>query len=152
MMNSFIGDSSNSSNLNLLNLELNNQKSKSKENESKINDGDTKIVISNNISELSPNDYGYFTLKGNHIKKDLNSKNTSKEKTKIKLDMSLKSVNFASSLNKFTIDRKTGKNIKLVKNDFELMMFLAREENDFSEFRLINPEKFYQTMVNLIYI
>ena len=54
MMNSFIGDSSNSSNLNLLNLELNNQKSKSKEKESMINDGDTKIVISNNISELSP--------------------------------------------------------------------------------------------------
>ena len=113
------------------------------------------IAISEAISEVSANDYGYFTLKINDDKADINNLRGTKgflgiinKAIKGAIDLSLKKNNFIDLLNKNTMDMNTGKKFKLVKNDFELLMQLSRDENDYKNFKLICPnEEIYKKMV-----
>ena len=124
-----------------LNLHV-KEKEEIKEKEPEIHE--ERIAISEAISEVSANDYGYFTLKINDDKADINNLRGTKgflgiinKAIKGAIDLSLKKNNFIDLLNKNTMDMNTGKKFKLVKNDFELLMQLSRDENDYKNFKLI---------------
>ena len=135
-----------------LNLHV-KEKEEIKEKEPEIHE--ERIAISEAISEVSANDYGYFTLKINDDKADINNLRGTKgflgiinKAIKGAIDLSLKKNNFIDLLNKNTMDMNTGKKFKLVKNDFELLMQLSRDENDYKNFKLICPnEEIYKKMV-----
>ena len=66
-------------------------------------------------------------------------------------ELSLKKNNFIDLLNKDSYDKITGNKFKLVKNDFELLINLSRDENDFKNFEMINPnEEIYKKLVIFI--
>lgn len=120
-------------------------------------ENEVKVVITESLSEVSANDYGYYTLKINdEIEEKNNPKFTKMKKGYMgminnEFNLSLKSNNFLNLLNKNSVDKNTGKKFKLVKSDFELLMHLGRDENEYKEFKIINPnEEIYTKMVNII--
>ena len=148
-------DSTNRSNIKLLN-EQEDQKE-----ETKNNEVEEKIMISQYISEVSANDYGYFTLKINEERdENINMKGSQVKKGLLGIinkaiirtqELSLKKNNFIDLLNKDSYDKITGNKFKLVKNDFELLINLSRDENDYKNFKMINPnEEIYKKLVIFI--
>ena len=106
---------------------------------------DKNVNLSENISEVSANDYGYFTLK---MMEEEENKFAEKRDGFIGMinkamknsdTFSLYNNNFAVYFNKKDYDFHKKKNIKLINNDFELVLLLGREENDFKSFKIVNP-------------
>jgi hypothetical protein len=122
-------------------------------------ENDVKIIISESLSEVSANDYGYFTLKVNDEREEKLFKGSKVKKGFLgvlnsairgELELSLKKNNFINLLNKDAVDMNSGKKYKLIKNDFELLMHLGRDENDYKNFKITNPnEEIYKKMVFL---
>ena len=129
--------------------------------EAPMDNNDIKIQISESLSEVSANDYGYFTLKVNDERDEKLFKGKVKNgflgiinnAIKGDLDLSLKKNNFMNLLNSDGVDMNSGKKYKLIKNDFELLMHLGRDENDYKNFKITNPnEEIYKKMVKFLLI
>ena len=152
LMNKSLVDSiSNRSDLKLIN-EIPNLM---KEEEKKDPELEEKFVVSEALSEVSANDYGYFTLKIQDDREEIKRLQQKKgflgvvnDAIKKSYEISLKKNNYINLLNKDTTDI-SGKKYKLIKSDFELIMYLGRDENEFKNFKLINPnEEIYKKLVN----
>jgi len=152
LMNKSLVDSiSNRSDLKLLNDIPNLMK----EEEKKDPELEEKFVVSEALSEVSANDYGYFTLKIQDDREEIKRLQQKKgflgvvnDAIKKSYEISLKKNNYINLLNKDTTDI-SGKKYKLIKSDFELIMYLGRDENEFKNFKLINPnEEIYKKLVN----
>ena len=152
LMNKSLVDSiSNRSDLKLLNDIPNLMK----EEEKKDPELEEKFVVSEALSEVSANDYGYFTLKIQDDREEIKRLEQKKgflgvinDAIKKSYEISLKKNNYINLLNKDTTDI-SGKKYKLIKSDFELIMYLGRDENEFKNFKLINPnEEIYKKLVN----
>ena len=126
-----------------------------KEEEKKDPELEEKFVVSEALSEVSANDYGYFTLKIQDDREEIKRLQQKKgflgvvnDAIKKSYEISLKKNNYINLLNKDTTDI-SGKKYKLIKSDFELIMYLGRDENEFKNFKLINPnEEIYKKLVN----
>jgi hypothetical protein len=120
-------------------------------------ENDNKVLISESLSEVSANDYGYFTLKVMDEREEKTFKGSKVTQgllgiinNAIKNDneISLRKNNFINMLNGDNMDFTTRKKYKLIKNDFELLMHLGRDENDYKNFKVTNPnEEIYKKMV-----
>jgi hypothetical protein len=151
MNKSLVDSISNRSDLKLLNDIPNLMK----EEEKKDPELEEKFVVSEALSEVSANDYGYFTLKIQDDREEIKRLEQKKgflgvinDAIKKSYEISLKKNNYINLLNKDTTDI-SGKKYKLIKSDFELIMYLGRDENEFKNFKLINPnEEIYKKLVN----
>ena len=151
MNKSLVDSISNRSDLKLLNDIPNLMK----EEEKKDPELEEKFVVSEALSEVSANDYGYFTLKIQDDREEIKRLQQKKgflgvvnDAIKKSYEISLKKNNYINLLNKDTTDI-SGKKYKLIKSDFELIMYLGRDENEFKNFKLINPnEEIYKKLVN----
>lgn len=160
MNNQTVDLSSNRSDINLIkqddnSLNLNNSEKDKDDNKNKEERAyENQIKFSENISEVSANDYGYFTLKINHEDENKYAQKTNgflgvinKAIGETK-PISLKNNNLAIFFNKKEFDYHNKKEVNLVNNDLELLLYLGREENDFKSFKVIDPnEKVYKSLI-----
>ena len=136
-----------------------NKEEPSKTNKKPDDEQQNEVVIhmSESIDEVSANDYGYFTLKALEEREELNGKVGKITdgfmgiiNKAIQAEMSLTKNNYINMLNGEQIDFTAKKKFKIVKSDFELLMHLGRDENDYKNFKVINPnEEIYKRMVKL---
>ncbi len=102
-------------------------------------------LITENISEISANDYGFFTLK---IQEDLAGKEEKDEKMKRKkTTMITETKEVTKNYMKFNLvnhlgdkreNSRTGEVEKIAKNRLDLISYLAKEENDYILFDILN--------------
>ena len=158
MNNQTVDLSSNRSDINLIKQEDNtlnlNQTEKDEKGNKEEKNYENQIKFSENISEVSANDYGYFTLK---INNEDDNKFAQKKEGFIGVinkaigeskPLSLKNNNLAIFFNRKEYDFHNKKEVNLVNNDLELLLYLGREENDFKSFKVIDPnEKIYKSLI-----
>ncbi len=104
---------------------------------------DTEHLISENLSEISANDYGFFTLKIKEEKepyKDKDCKKLKKVKTGGGEDAEMK-YNLVKHLGNVRENPRTGELEKIANNKLNLITHLAKEENEYIFFDIINVKE-----------
>ena len=112
---------------------------------------EVKIELTETISEISANDFGYFTLK-NNVKQDgriikLTKKEELKEELKGSLrepedkrdKFSMTEFNLVKFFNENVVDFNTGKKHKMIDSTFELTINLGKDDSDWSKLKLADP-------------
>jgi len=117
------------------------------------NSSDTKdmdVRVSENLSEISANDYGLFTLKIKgpekkkvEVKDKDGKRETLKRKKTEKGDDTAIKYNLVKHLgeSRENLASQTHEKIRLCKNRTDLIAHLAKEENEYTEFDVVNVDK-----------